>query len=552
MTVAGSAQSPETGESTSVTVGSWRTCDSWWRSLRPGSRIGPVTRAGSFLVCAAIIGFAGPVRAQCPDGSPPPCARVPAPSPNSVAVLLFDNVARDSAFAYLGDGLASEIATSLAGVPRLEVRSPGLVRRLQQGAQGDPQLLGRRLNVRYVVEGDYQRGGDRIHVAVRLTTVATGTTRWSHAYTRSSTDLLAVQEDVAREVATSIAGQLLPRERTVLAEHPTRNPDAWDHFLRGNYLLARRTQDGVEHALDEYAMAARLDPAFAQAEARIALGYALDLDWGWPVGLPAETLLARGLRAADRALDRDSLSADGWMARGYLLGFKTPGDYTLVMPAVSRAVALDPHNAETIHQLASKLQELDYADSAIALERRALAEDPDRAISQLIIGKAYMNLHRLDEARHALDSSLAIDPAFYASAVYLSEIAFERGDVAGGCRHAANATSGMAGSDPWRFSVDAACLVARGDTAGAISALKQATEQYDTASAVSIYPVVFAAYAYLRLGRIDDAVHWIERASPRGAILWSELLSPMFDPLRRDPRFQRFMTSIRPIGAAAP
>ena len=76
--------------------------------------------------------------AQCPDGTPPPCAgrpAVPAPAAgaNSVAVMLFTNVTGDSAYAYLADGLAAEIATSLARVPRLEVRSPGAVRTAQRG-----------------------------------------------------------------------------------------------------------------------------------------------------------------------------------------------------------------------------------------------------------------------------------------------------------------------------------------------------------------------------------------------------------------------------------
>ncbi|HJQ67097.1 MAG TPA: hypothetical protein VJ816_12000 [Gemmatimonadales bacterium] len=148
------------------------------------------------------------------------------PSANSVGVMLFKNLTRDTAYAYLSDGLASEIATSLARIPRLEVRSPGAVRSAQRSVEPDPRVVGRRLNVRYVVEGDFQRGGERIRIAVRLVVLPSGTQRWSEGYTRPVADLLAVQEEIASAVATAIAGELLPHERTVLSERPTRNPGA--------------------------------------------------------------------------------------------------------------------------------------------------------------------------------------------------------------------------------------------------------------------------------------------------------------------------------------
>src|SRR4051812_37659565 len=179
--------------------------------------------------------------AQCPDGTPPPCSRQAAAiapaGANSVGVMLFNNQTRDTAYSYLSDGLATEIATSLARVPRLEVRSPGAVRSAQRGIEPDPRLVCRRLNVRYVVEGDFQRGGDRIRVSVRLVAVPSGTQRWSDAYTRPIADLLAVQEEIASAVATAIAGQLLPQERSTLSARPTRSAEAYDHLLRGNFQL---------------------------------------------------------------------------------------------------------------------------------------------------------------------------------------------------------------------------------------------------------------------------------------------------------------------------
>lgn len=463
---------------------------------------------------------------------------------NSVAVLLFNNVARDSAFAYLGDGLASEIATSLASVPRLEVSSPGLVRRVQREADGDPRVIGRRLGVRYVVEGDYQRGGERIRVSVRLVTVATGVQRWGTTYTRPSNDLLAVQEDVAREVATSLAGTLLPQERAAIATRGTRNPAAWDHFLRGNFALARRTQEGITTALQEYGEAVRMDPSFAAAEARIALGYALIVDWGWQSGGPREEMLRRGFAAADRALARDSSSSDAWMARGYLLSERVPtSPYDEVLGAFERSIRIDGRNAEALHQYASKFLELGDWLASFDMERRALAVDPDRPVSVWQNGYALREMGRYDEAVQLFDSSLVLNPMFPPSAYTAATTSFIRGDTAQGCRYAMRTNRA---TPEWSLPAIAACQAARGDTAAARASLAQITRGLDSLSEVPVFTAVNVAFGLVRAGRREDAIALLERGGPRNGLYWSQLISRALLPLQDDPRFIRLARAIRP------
>ncbi len=511
-------------------------------------------RHGVRAVCAVFACSAlapSGLAAQCPDGSPPPCNRPAATAStanaNSVAVLLFNNVARDSAYAYLGDGLASEIATSLASVPRLSVSSPGLVRRVQRDAEGDPRVIGRRLGVRYVVEGDYQRGGDRIRVSVRLVTVASGVQRWGTTYTRPSNDLLAVQEDVAREVATSLAGELLPQERAALTVHGTRNPQAWDHFLRGNFALARRTREGITRAMEEYGEAVRLDPAFAGAEARIALCHALIVDWGWRVGVPREELLRRGFAAAERALARDSGSADAWMARGYLRSEQVPSpDYAEVFADFDRAVRLEPGNAEALHQFASKHLEVGDWQGAFDLETRAIAADPDRPVSVWQNAWTLQQLGRDDEARVLYDSALALNPAFPPAAFQLAQFWLVHGDTAKMCRYAMRTN---AEAPEWSLPAIAICHAVRGDTAGARATLAPLLAAADSLAEVPTFTATNIAYALLHTGRRAEALAMIERGGPRNALYWSQLVATALAPLRSEPRFAAFVRFIRPRSA---
>jgi TolB-like protein len=490
---------------------------------------------------------------QCPDGAPPPCASAravaAAPAANSVAVLLFENLARDTSYAYLADGLATEIATSLANVPRLLVQSPGVVRRAQRaGGDDDPRALGRRLGVRYVVEGDFQRGGDRLRVTVRLVSVQAGTQRWSAAYTRPMADLLAVQEEIAREVATNIAGTLLPQERTSLAARATRDPAAWDHFMRGNFELARRNPAGVSRAIEEYEQAVRLDPRFAKAQARIGLGWDLYLDWGWRHPLPRESLLVRALAAADRALALDSLESDGWMAKGYALSFVDPRGSRAALAALDRAVALDPRNVEALHQNASLVGGMGTSYSrAIELERQALLLDPGRAISQFVIGITYAAMGRRDEATRAFDSSLVLELTLYPAYYYGGRLRLLAGDTAGARADGERALRyAPAGDEYYGWALLAMVSAASGDTAAARGFIDRSAAPLR--GEATVLPLVAAnvAAALVSLHRYDEAMEWLLRARSPGMRVRLDLDLAEFAPLRARADFQQFLLRIQP------
>jgi len=520
----------------------------------PGTALRALLVSVPLCLCAAVPRSLGAAAFQCPDGTPPPCARVTAataaPSANSVGVMLFNNLTRDTAYAYLSDGLASEIATSLARVPRLEVRSPGAVRSVQRGVEPDPRTVGRRLNVRYVVEGDFQRGGDRIRISVRLVAVPSGTQRWSEAYTRPVADLLAVQEEIASAVATAIAGQLLPQERTVLAARPTRNPEAYDHFLRGNFQLARRSPSGVARAIEEYTTAVRLDPSYAQANARVALGYALYLDWGWDFpGVPPDSQLALGVRAADRALALDSSSADGWMARGYLLSFRSPRTLEGVIEALERATSLDPRNAEAWHQYSSWIVVFGRLDESIAASRRALALEPGRAVTFLNLGQVHEMRHRDAEARQSYDSAIVADPEFYAAYSFRTFVRLRARDLAG-ARSDAEAALRLSppGEQYYGLAPLAAVAAFGGDTVEARRLMDRALAPFASRAPGPLVGQMIGL-GLVSAGELRQAMDVLERTAPQGGVLWYSLQLPALDPLRSDPRFQRLMEASRPPGA---
>src|SRR5437773_9222355 len=276
-----------------------------------------LTTLASTLAFASAVSAAR-LPAQCADGSPPPCGRPAArpapPAANSVAVLYFD--ARDTADAYLADGLTEDVTSLLGSVARVRVKSPGVVRRAQRASPGDAPAIARALGVHYLLDGNVRRVGTRVRVSTRLLNGATAVAAWGDVFDRTPEELLALPSVIAREVATRVGGSAPSSETSALGRLRTRSPAAYDHFLRGNFFLALRSPEGITRALAEYREAERLDSGFAAAIGRAAYAYAIARGNYYPLpDAPLESLVGRGLGVADRALRRDSTSSDAWIAR---------------------------------------------------------------------------------------------------------------------------------------------------------------------------------------------------------------------------------------------
>src|SRR5262245_15235294 len=300
----------------------------------------PSLLATATLASAALV---RPVLAQCPNGTPPPCrsaARANAPPGNSIAVLTFDNLSRDTGQTYLAEGLANDISAQLGQIERLTVTSRTMVRRLPNVAAMTPQAMGRALTAAYLVSGGVQGGANRVHVSVELLRAATGQAVWSSQFDRTTADLLAIQQEIAASVAAGVAGRLLPQERAALGRSATGNGAAYDHLLRGDFLLRQRTPTAAERALTEYDAAIRFDPGSARARASLGKALGMCADWYWRCrGLGDDSLRVLARAAVDSALARDSLSAEAYSARATI---EYDLDHARGLVDVERAIALQP------------------------------------------------------------------------------------------------------------------------------------------------------------------------------------------------------------------
>ncbi len=512
---------------------------------RPHGRTGTAVRALLLCVCCVCAS----VRlsfAQCPDGTPPPCSARPfrpavAPMSNSVAVLYFTT--RDTSDLYLAEGLTEDIATGLGRLaPRVEVKAPSSVRRAQRASQGDLRSIGRALGVHYLVDGGLRRTPAGYRVSIRLVNTQNELTAWGQTYDQSSAGLLDLPATVAQAVAEEIGGSLAPAERTTVAARPTRDPRAWEHVLRGNFLIARRTQEDAQRAVGEYEEAIRLDSSYVDAFAALGSAYALAHDWSWNFGgLPQDSLLARAERATDRALALDSSFAPAWSAAAMTRLEQDRVHLDGVVPALRRAIALDPRRADPYHYLGIALVVEGDDSGGTAALRQALALDPERPITLSWLANAAFRRRRYADARKWLDSAIAVSPGFPYALGRRAVARSLEGDTAGGLQDAHDAVRASRGDSLLAIAELAWVEAVAHDTA---QARLHASLVTNATGSVLDEATMSAAAAFVALGDRDAALAALEQCRPRDAFLRFYLDIEAFDPLRAEPRFQRLVQSL--------
>ena len=470
------------------------------------------------------------------------------PASNGVAVLYYDNLSRDTADAYLADGLTEELISRLGQVARLTVKSRNAVRRFRGRLADDPSAVGRALGVVHLVSGSVRHAGARLRVTVELVNAATGDRMWGQQYDRAVADLLGIQEDIAVTIATAIGGRLLPAERSSLTQRPTRDPGAYDHFVKGNYFLGQRTAPAVGRAIDEYRAALQLDPSFTEALARVAYSYALFLDWGWryPNASP-ESLLARGFAAADSALRQDSTSSDAWMARAYVLAMSGTRTTAPAIAAFERAIALDPRNAEAYHQYGWVLMGLERDSASAEANLRALELDPARFATMLNLAALRTVQRRYNEGLRWMDSALSGEPglAYLYAWRALSRLTVGRASEA---RRDAELAIRL-GSLAYGEAALAAVEAHEGDVVSARRRVNSVLREGVDSLRPHSREALFIGLALVALNERERAIQLFERVRPRDWQLAYRLRYAGLDPIRADPRFQRLVEEARPSDA---
>src|SRR5215471_6868558 len=333
----------------------------------------------------------------------------PLPPAKSIAVLPFENLSRDPDNAYFAEGIKDEILTKLATVHDLKVISRTSTAKYQSKPD-NLKAVAQELGVSTVLEGAVQKAGDKVRVNVQLIDARGDTHLWAKSYDRDLKDVLGVESEVSQEIAEALQAQLSPSESRVLASARTRDPEAYDLFLRGEYEFQQAEStpeaDAYDRADGFYRQALARDPNFAEAAAEFARSR---LSRHWLVSPLAAPELEEVKSMIDHALALAPNSPEAHLALG-LFFYWGHREYKAALTELNRTLELQPNNASAQQYCAWVYRRRGEWEHSLAAAQRAEELDPRDASIPENIGLTYLALRLWKDAERAIVRSLAIDP----------------------------------------------------------------------------------------------------------------------------------------------
>ena len=194
---------------------------------------------------------------------------VVSPVIHSLVVLPLENLSGDNEQEYFADGMTDALTTDLAQIGSLRVISRTSAMHFKGSKETLPQI-GHELQVDAVVEGTVTRGENRVRITAQLVEASSDHHLWARSYERDLKDVLALQDEIAQDIAEQIRVKLTPKERSLLVQVHVVDPEAYDACLRGWYWWNQFTPDGARKALDYFQKAIAKDPSYAPAYANLA------------------------------------------------------------------------------------------------------------------------------------------------------------------------------------------------------------------------------------------------------------------------------------------
>jgi adenylate cyclase len=372
-------------------------------------------------------------------------AAPPLPDKPSIAVLPFENMSGDAEQEYFADGMVEEITTALSRFKWLFViaRNSSFT---FKGKAVDVKEVGRRLGVRYVLEGSVRKAAGKVRITGQLIDAITRAHIWADRFERDLTDVFALQDEVTVAVVSAIQPKLLQAEIALATRRRSENPTAYDFFLRAMPQVYLATREGVAEALRLAHRALELDPRFGLVAALAGNCHAQNVLWGYstnpqldrkeairlrrlalsdddddPEKLAWVSLISAfmvgdsegAIEIADRAVALNPHSYAAWYCRGWV--YRVAGLQEEAVRSFERAIRMSPVDPQ-LHQsfagMGLAFIELDRFEEAVVAGKKAERHNPSWPVTYRCLASAFAHLGRDAEAREAAARVLEVDPTF--------------------------------------------------------------------------------------------------------------------------------------------
>lgn len=460
----------------------------------------------------------------------------------SIAVLPLENLSGDAEQEFFADGMTEELIACLAQVRALRIISRTSVMRYK-GLRKPLAEIAAELNVDAVVEGSVRRAGDRVRITAQLIDAASDHHLWARSYERDLREVLTLQGEVAQAIVEEIQVTVTPGEATRLRGARVVHPEAYEAYLKGRYMIERRTQESLQGGLAHFESAVRHDPTFALVHVGIADAHNL---MGFYGILAPRQAFPRAQAAARRALEIDSASAEALTSLAYATLYHD-WDLNEARRQFRRAIELHPKYS-TAHLWYANLlflNENDGYEASLAEFKIAHALDPLSMPANTAFGWVAYYYRRYEEARALLTKAIGLMPDFVMAHYWLglTEVRlglhreaiarFERGIVIAG-----------------RYPMTLAGLAYAHASAGHEAEARALLAEIDSQAEHEYVSAYFRTQILGALGDRESGLTALEQAlEERAHQLIGIWLDPSLDPLRDDPRFLAVAAGVKPFVA---
>jgi len=457
-------------------------------------------------------------------GVPAPGGAEPQAKPAAVAiaVLPFSDLSPTKDQDYLCEGMAEEIMNALVQIDGIRVASRASAFRVRRDG-GDLSAIARALSVGHVLEGSVRTAGSRLRVTAQLTDVASGYQVWSERYDRETTDVFAVQDEIAAGVVEAVKARLAPGAPAIRARPRARNLEAYRSYLKGRHLrYAREDYGGAIRAFEE---AIRLDPNHAPSWTGLAESNAAAANIG---AIPAREACAAARKALATAVELEGETADSLHGEAFVALIERR--WPAMEAAWRRAIELQPTHALALGSFGISLCIRQKLDEGFRLLERAREADPLACFPYMLTGWSLLCSGKPQEALRYAEDALSFEKED-ASALFCSSMA----KVALGKFDEGIATAERLVAMTQRGSSFLGVLGWALATAGREGEARTLLEELRARPAG--LPVVSEAWLLGALGEIDAAFEVLARAEDECQALLYYTGLPGFDSLRADARF---------------
>lgn len=444
----------------------------------------------------------------------------------SIAVMPFVNESGNADVEYLSDGMTETLISSLSQLPNLNVKARSSVFRYK-GKEINAQAIGKELNVQAILNGRVVQRGQDLILYVELVDAQTENSLWKQTYNKPMTNLVALQNDIAHDVADKLKVKLSGADKQKLAKNYTENAEAYQLYLRGRFYWNKSTGENHRKAIELFNQAIAIDPNYALAYAGIADAYPL-LSFAKP-----QQVMSKAREAALKALSLDNNLAEAHAALGRVL-LDYDYDFAAAEREYKTAIAFNPNYTSAHSSYGTLLSRLGRHEEAFAKYRRALEIEPLSLRNNRNYGEGLIHARRYDEAIAQLKKTLELDANFLAAHVSLGFVYQLKGNYAESVEERAK-VSELQGN-PQRAGKLRESF-AKGGWEGF---LRYATG--DRGPANASYPL---ATFHAAFGEKDKAFAELNRSYENREYFMTLLkVDPRLDPLRDDPRFAELMRRV--------